>query len=33
MTESAHLFPDVHAALGVKLNDLGCIMAASSRSR
>ncbi|MBW1639241.1 2'-5' RNA ligase family protein [Microbacterium resistens] len=27
MSESAHRFPAVHAALGVDLNELGCIMA------
>lgn len=27
MSESVHLFPDVHAALGIKISDLGCIMA------
>lgn len=27
MTESAHLFPDVHAALGVNLNDPARVMA------
>ena len=27
MSESAHRFPDVHAALGINLSDLGCIMA------
>ncbi|MGI6878823.1 2'-5' RNA ligase family protein [Microbacterium sp. gxy059] len=27
MPESAHLFSDMHAALGIDLNELGCIMA------
>lgn len=27
MTESAHRFPDLHAALGIDLSKLGCIMA------
>ena len=27
MSESVYLFPDVHAALGIKISDLGCIMA------